>query len=175
MYDTRVRTRLALALCVVLALLGFAVDAGAVIRLGRGIGRVNLGMTSAQLVRAVGKPVAIRQGGGAPVAGRLSKDPTYVEYEYVQTHGYTVGLAKRGGKLRVVMVVIYIRGQRTPQGVGVGSSAGQMRLRYPGARCSLLDEAGQACLVPRKSNGETVFVVDTTKSSVRAVAIRARK
>ncbi len=165
----RTVTAIIVASCLVVA-----ADATATVRLNKGIGRVNLGMTSSQLIRTFGKPLGIRTGGLSPVARRFSTDRTYVEYEYFSKNGYTVGLARRSGKMRVVLVAVYISGQRTPQGIGVGSLAGDVRVKYPSVHCGLLDEVSQSCVLPSRAKAETVFVVDTLRSRVSAVAVRAR-
>jgi hypothetical protein len=94
------------------------------IRLGVGIGPVNLGMTAAQVRRALGRPQAVverRTVGGQP----------YVELEY-GLGGWAIGYVGRAGSRRVVLIATGLARHRTPDGVGVGTTEGQFWRRVRG-------------------------------------------
>jgi hypothetical protein len=104
---------------IVLAALALASTAGAaaqrdeLIRPGVGIGKIRLGMTEAQVRRALGRPFASRSKREG--FGRLR-----VELQFED--GYTfVTLAGRQGALRVVGVSTLKESEQTPQGVRVGT------------------------------------------------------
>jgi hypothetical protein len=84
------------------------------IRIGHGIGPVNIGMTGVQVSRALGRPRAVierRVVGGRP----------YVELEY-GFGNWNIGLLGRKGQRRVVLVGTALGRHKTPEGVGVGTT-----------------------------------------------------
>jgi hypothetical protein len=94
------------------------------IRVGQGIGPVNLGMTAAQVRRALGRPQAVverRTAGGQP----------YVELEYA-LGAWAIGFLGRPGSRRVVLIATGLARHRTPEGVGVGTTEGQFWRRVRG-------------------------------------------
>lgn len=96
------------------------------IRIGHGIGPINLGMTGAQVHRALGRPRTV-------VDRRVIRGRPYVELEY----GYgvwTIGLYGRKPNRRVVLVLTGLWRHRTPEGLGVGSSDREVRRGLPGVR-----------------------------------------
>ena len=105
-------------------------DVVAVIQPGRSIGKLRLGMTPAQVVRAMGRP-ALRTGRRAGF-GLVVTD---WEYGYGQ---YTVRFAGRAGRLRATRVATTVPRERTPRRVGAGSSERAIRRAYPQVRCEPL-------------------------------------
>jgi hypothetical protein len=100
-----------------------------VVRPGRGIGKVTLGMTQAQVRRALGphRSVARRR--------ELGFGQRYVELQW----GYgewSVGLQGRPGRMRAVMVGTTLRSQRTRSNLGTGSRIRDILRVYPRATCS---------------------------------------
>jgi hypothetical protein len=96
---------------------------------GRGIGKVKLGMTQAQVRRALGahRSVARRR--------ELGFGQRYVELQW----GYgewSVGLQGRPGRMRAVMIGTTLRSQRTRSNLGTGSRIRDILRVYPQARCS---------------------------------------
>jgi hypothetical protein len=94
-----------------------------VIRLGVGIGPVRLGMSYAEVRRALGRPQIVNRRQNRGFGNR------YVEYLW----GYgdwRVGLLGRPGRERVVRVATGLRRERTREGVGVGTTAPQLARRY---------------------------------------------
>ena len=101
----------------------------ALVRPGRGIGRVTLGMAEAQVRGALGRHRAVAR------RRELGFGQRYVELQW----GYgewTVGLQGRPGRMRVVMVSTTLRSQRTPSNLGIGSSVRDILRVYPRATCS---------------------------------------
>jgi hypothetical protein len=101
-------------------------EASMPIRIGKGIGPINLGMTGEQVRRALGRPRTV-------VDRRVVRGQPYVELEY----GYGVwhvGLLGRKGNRRVVYVLTTLARHRTPQGLGVGSSGSEVPRRFRGVR-----------------------------------------
>jgi len=121
-----------LLLVVLVSLVAAAPAAGTgsssgVIRPGVGIGKVRLGMTLAQVRKAMGRPMYAR--GTSAGFGRL-----LIEYSYWMD-GYTVFLLRSGKRTRVVSVQTTLRAERTPAGLGVGSTESQLRRAYRDLRC----------------------------------------
>jgi hypothetical protein len=134
-------------------------SATAVIRPGVGIGPIRLGMSSAQVRRALGRPAYAR-------GSRAGFDRLLIEYSY-WPDGYTVHLLRRAGRTRVVSVETTLRTQRTRGGLGVGTSARRLAKELPGARCrelrppptppSTLPTWRPACVLTSSRGTETVF------------------
>jgi hypothetical protein len=95
----------------------------AVIRLGVGIGKVRLGMSYSEVRRALGRPQLVNRLQDRGFGNR------YVEYLW--NYGdWRVGLLGPRGRERVVRVATAVRGERTPQRVGVGSTPRQLARAY---------------------------------------------
>jgi hypothetical protein len=99
--------------------------ATALIRPGVSIGKVRLGMRFADVRRALGRPMLVnrRQNRGF---GRI-----YVEYAW-EYGAWRVGLAGAAGRLRVVRIATSLRGERTREGIGVGSTTLELAQHYRG-------------------------------------------
>jgi hypothetical protein len=116
-----------------------------VIRLGKGIGKIDLGMTLPQVRRALGKPhqsVIRRIDFGAQgrylelgweLPGRRAWEPA----------AWSVGFRSttRRGAMRVVRVSTTAVSERTPQRLGIGSLPRQLARAYPNAKCVSRDPA----------------------------------
>lgn len=126
---------LILTLSAGLLLVPAAAGSDALIRPGKGIGKVELGMTETQVRRALGTPQAvIRKRVGF---GRVSVE---WQYDFAQ---WTVRLVGRPEALRVVSVGTMVRSERTPEGFGVGTLERTLRRRYGRAiRCERLQSDG---------------------------------
>lgn len=129
-----------LAAAAVLGALAFAGSGAAapssdtLIRPGQAIGKARLGMTEAQLRRALGRPLAVvRRNTGF---GRASAEYQYADFELF------VHLRGRRGALRVVRLVTYQRSERTRERVGVGVLRRTLLARYRGRlRCVIPETA----------------------------------
>lgn len=108
-----------------------APSAALVIRPGVGIAKVRLGMTEAQVRRAMGRPRLVYT---RPAAFGLRS----VELEYGLAN-YTVRLFGRPGRLRAVRVTTTLLRERTPTGVGVGSLERSLLRAYRTLRCEPLE------------------------------------
>ena len=122
------------------------------IRAGVGIGPVNIGMTGAQVYKALGKPRAVSER-------RVVRGQPYVELEY-DFGAWNVGLLGRKGHRTVVLVGTSLARHRTPEGVGVGTTERQFwrRVRGEGYRernCGPQFSPSQWVL--QKGSRETVF------------------
>jgi len=118
------------------------------IRVGVGIGPINLGMTEKQVRRALGRPSGV-------VERRVVRGQPYVKLQW----GYgtwDVGLLGRKGRRRVVVVLTSLERHRTPQGLGVGSTQRQVARRLPGTRERICG-FGIAEWYLRRGSAETVF------------------
>ena len=94
----------------------------ALIRPGRSIGKAQLGMTEAQVRRALGAPLAV-------VRKRAGFGRSAVELQYADFNLF-VELRTRRAALRVVRVTTLQRSERTAQGIGVGSRRATLLARY---------------------------------------------
>jgi hypothetical protein len=145
-----------------------------VIRMGKGIGKVQLGMTRPAVRRALGGPhtvVYLQRDFGArgryielgwELPGRTSWEPVL----------WQVGFRSRTrrGTLRVVRVLTDAPSQRTPQRLGVGSRSSAVAKAYPGATCVLrygVPNPGVYIVVSSQRGGMTAFQVDDKTQGAR--------
>jgi hypothetical protein len=131
------------------------------IRLGVGIGPINLGMSGQQVRRALGAPRAV-------IERRVIRGVPYVEFEY-RFGQWNVGLLGRKGHRRVVVVGTGLARHRTPEGIGVDSTEDRLidaypRLRRPGC------PPGNEWLL-RRGHTETIFSLDWRTRRVVGVEI----
>jgi hypothetical protein len=135
------------------------------IRIGQGIGPINLGMTGAQVYRALGRPRTVVER--RTIAGR-----PYVELEY----GYglwSVGFLGRKGQRRVVLVLTALPRHRTPQGLGVNTPMRRVVRVLRDARRRLCDDRGTWInWYVRRGNTELVFHPGGNPTEVVAVDVR---
>ena len=101
----------------------------ALIRPGQGIGKVNLGMTLAQVRGVLGRPDAVARRLEYAFGGE------YVELQW--GGAWSVGFRTQAGKLRAVRVGTTKTNQRTRTRIGVGSRPREIVAAYPGATCVL--------------------------------------
>jgi hypothetical protein len=131
-----------------------------VIRPAQAIGKVRLGMTAAELVRAMGRPRFV-------IPGRTSFGRHTVEWQYGLA-AYTVRLAGPPNRLRVVRVGTTLSRERTARGVGPGSSESRLIRAYPSIRCERLfsrpiggvphvEDQGRTCVLHAPSGRRTIF------------------
>ena len=139
-----------------------APSSDALIRPGKSIGKARLGMTEAQVRRALGRPLAaVRRNAGFR---GVRVEFQYADYElFVQLRG-------RPNALRVVRVATFQRSERTRERVGVGVLRRTLLARYRGRlRCSIPESAtytsrgttyvlAEQCAL-RGPRGRTVFVI----------------
>ena len=149
-----------------------APSASRVIRPAIGIGKLRLGMTDAQVRRAMGKPRFVV---ARPAAFGLRS----VEYQYGLAE-YTVRLFGARGRLRAVRVGTTLRRERTPSGLGVGSLERVVLRSYPAIRCQPLrtDRYGSVRLVTTiqrecslfaRSGRRTIFTTDVLERPFEVV------
>jgi hypothetical protein len=128
------------------------------VRPGKGIGGVSIGMSLAQVKRALGKPTLVNER----IA--LGFGNEYLEYDW--GHGrWTVGLQGRPGALRVVKVATTLNRQRSRQGLGSGSRIRDILRVYPYATCSSWaglgtnSSMGTWVTIHHPNGARTIFVV----------------
>jgi hypothetical protein len=117
----RVRALFVVAVCSIglgWALVGTA--AGAIVP-QRSIAGVAIGMSQAKVRAVLGVPVKVQRG---------SND--FGAYTIFRYRGYNVNFQ---GNAAVTQVETTLRSQRTPGGVGVGSTRGQVRAAVKGIKC----------------------------------------
>jgi hypothetical protein len=125
------RAALAVSLCTAVAI-GAATAApsrNALVQPGRGIGRVTLGMTQAQVRGVLGRHryVAKRR--------TLGFGQQYVELQW-EYATWTAGFQGRPGRMRAVMIGTTLHSQRTRSNLGTGSRIRDIVRVYPRATCS---------------------------------------
>jgi hypothetical protein len=129
-------------------------------------------MTEAQVRRAMGKPRFVVSRPGS--FGLRS-----VEYQWGQA-AYTVRLSGRPGRLRAVRVGTTLLRERTPNGLGVGSTERAVRRAYPTIRCqpletsrfgtvTLLTTIQRECTVFAASGRRTIFTSDVLERPYEVV------
>jgi hypothetical protein len=146
------------------------------IRVGVGIGPINLGMNGQQVSRALGRPRAVierRVIGGRP----------YVEFEY-QYGAWNIGFLGPKGRRRVVLVGSGLPRHRTPEGVGVGTTETEFWRRVRGEgflrrRCDRPDPSGSLNSVRHwvrtRGDAETVFFPGGPFTDLEVTGVEVRK
>jgi hypothetical protein len=169
----------AAGIAVLLAASGTAgTSRGAAIKPGKGIGKVELGMTLAQVKRALGGPPF-----SADRRTNFGARGRYIEYTWEVgsfiIHTWHVGLrsTRRNGPLRVVRVGTGVPGHRTPQGLGVGSRARDIVRVYPGIRCEFRHERekgwyGTWMFVVHPGGAMTAFNLEFQETPGRETALK---
>jgi hypothetical protein len=167
-----------LGVLAVAALVGASSSAGADTRIrpGKGIGKIDIGMTEAQVRARLGRPQAVRER-------RVGFGNRFLEWQYDDAF-FTVGLLGRAGRMRVHSVATLYRSERTPQGFGVGTAEARLarffgaRLRcdqlrvIPGWDREYVANRTRDCVVASAS-GETVFVTAPRPDRPRRFVVRA--
>jgi hypothetical protein len=133
------------------------------IRHGAGVGRVQLGMTYGQLRKALGGPQVVQ--GRQTLRGGLR----YVEFDW-DFGWWKVALAGRPGRLRVAFIQTQSRGERTLDGLGVGTWESVLRRELRPLRCqrvrrpfrgaTLLVTVESRCTYASHRGRETAFVLE---------------
>ena len=134
-----------------------------VIRPAVGIGKLRLGMTEAQVRRAMGRPRFVVSRPGS--FGLRS-----FEYQWGLA-AYTARLSGPRGRLRAVRVGTTLVRERTPNGLGVGSTERAVLRAYPAMRCQplrtyrsgsirIVSTVQRECTVFARSGRRTIFTTD---------------
>ena len=133
---------------------GATTTADALIRPGVGIANLKLGMTTAQVRAAMGRPLAV-----IPHESTFGRQVVEWQYAY---GGYTVRLEGRRNALRVVGVTTTVRKERTREGFGVGTLESRLESAYAARiRCAPL-RTGRA----GEGRSNVIVVVDSTRDCV---------
>jgi hypothetical protein len=135
-------------LAAALAALCLAGAAGATIKPGRGMSRVELGMTPAQVQARLGRPVA--KGGWKWFYARV-----------------TVTFRNR----RVVELMTTRSTERFANGLGVDSSQAELRAAFPRVQCSPMPPFYQRCRLGTgaPSSRVTDFILGTTRRVIYVI------
>jgi len=126
--------------------LALAASGGATIVIGRGIAGVRLQMTQAQVRSKLGRPEKV-------VHAKNEFGP-YTEFRY---RGYVVDFQNNG---RLTSIVTTLAREKTPAGVGVGSTWAQVRRKVPHLLCegsSLLGDCHVGQLLPGRTVTDFFF------------------
>ena len=113
--------RLAILAGVAACALALADVAWPTIAIGRGIAGLSLGMSQAAVRARLGKPVTVVRG--------TNEFGAYTELRY---RGYVVVLQ---GNTRTTSIVTTLAREKTPAGIGVGSTWSQVHSKVPHVRC----------------------------------------
>ena len=147
-------------------------EANLAIRPAQSIGKILLGMTEAQVRRAMGRPRFV-------VRRQASFGLRSVEYQYGLAE-YTVRLAGPRGRLRAVRVGTTLVRERTPSGVGVGSAERAILRAHRALRCQplrtnrygsvrLVATIQRECTLFAPSGRRTIFTTDVLERPFEVV------
>jgi hypothetical protein len=150
---------------------GAGTEADLRIRLGQGIGKLRLGMSEAEVRRAMGRPRAI-------VRLRADFGILTVEYQYGLA-AYAVRLSGPRGRLRATRISTVLRRERTAKGIGPGSRERDLIRAYRRVRCKLLPTAriggvlhvvasvhSRTCALATPSGRTTIFTTQVPFSAI---------
>jgi hypothetical protein len=144
-------TRLGIAVAALV--LAFAAPASAMVQLDKGIAGVRIGNTRAQVRAALGTPAKQRSG---------SNDfGSFVQYAYAG--GITVVFQ---GEDRVTSVATTGLGDRTSNGIGVGSVLDDVKAHIPGIKCE-----GGVCHTGRLAAGRRVTSFSIASGKVASIQV----
>lgn len=127
----------------------------ALVQPGRGIGKLRLGMTQAEVTRVLGRPTYVAD------SRRLGFGQRYVELQWGYAE-WSVGLQGAVGRMRAVMIGTTLRSQRTRSNLGTGSRIRDIVRHYPRATCS--DWAGL-----RTNSSKERWIVVRNASGARTI------
>jgi hypothetical protein len=138
-------------LAAALAALALAGSAGATIKPGRGMSRVELGMTAKQVQAKLGKPVA--RGG--------------FKWFYARV---TITFRNR----RVVELMTTRSTERLANGLGVDSSEAEVRASYPQLKCAAMPPFYRRCRLGTGAPGSrnTDFIFGTTHRVIYVIVTK---
>jgi hypothetical protein len=139
-----------------------APESDLLVRHGQGIGKLRLGMTLPQVKGLLGQPRATNKK-----ERRGRRGDTYLELDW-DWSWWTVAFVRRaGGPYRAVMIGTVSRGQRTPEGLGVGSRREELERRLDGLRCWEVHSHSKAygaftneCVYGERAGRNTAFIFD---------------
>jgi hypothetical protein len=147
--------RLTLVLCVV-AVLATATPAKSAIVVQKGIAAVELGMTKAQVRAKLGRPRHVRTG--------TNEFGTFRELVYRRVT-VTFQSSPKVTSVRTTSTL-----ERTPRGVGVGSTTAEVKTRVHGVRCR--NEAGfRHCFVGKFLPGRVVTDFRIRNGRVSSISV----
>jgi hypothetical protein len=130
--------------------------AGAVIVPQHGMAGVRVGQTEAKVRQVLGSPVRV-----------VTRDNEFGRLRELRYRGLTVLL--QGGR-RVTAVATRARAERTPGGIGVGSTEAQVGATVGGVVCRTF-LGSRSCVLGREEPGRRVTVFDVRAGVVRRVLI----
>jgi hypothetical protein len=137
--------------------LGCASAAHAMIQLDRGIAGARINNTRAEVKAALGKPVKTRTG---------SNDfGSFVQYLY--GGGITVTFQ---GEDRVTSILTTGLGDRTSNGIGVGSQEADVKLHIPGVKCETI-AGSRSCHTGRFAAGRKITDFRIANGKVTSVFV----
>ena len=131
------------------------------VRHGQGIGKLQLGMKLAQVKRLLGAPRAENK------REQRTRGHTYLELDWEYAR-WTVGFLRAPrGTYRAVSIGTVLKGQRTPEGLGVGSRERELGRRLDGLRCWRVRPAGDRygaysneCVYGERAGRNTAFILN---------------
>ena len=158
----------AAAACTIAGAAPAAPERDQVIRMGKGIGKVRLGMTLPAVRRAFGRHRVVYRRLDFGARGRYIElgweRPGRVAWEPAV---WQVGFRswRRGGTMRVVRIFTDATNERTPRRLGMGSRPRQIVRAYPHAKCfsraNGMPYEWDWVVVEERDGGMTAFNLDT--------------
>jgi hypothetical protein len=130
--------------------------AGAVIVPQHGMAGVRVGQTEAKVLDVLGPPVRV-----------VTRTNDFGRLRELRYRGLTVLMQ---GERRVTAVSTRARAERTPAGIGVGSTEQQVVATVRGVTCRTLFGL-RSCIVGTEEPGRRVTVFDVRRGAVRRVLI----
>jgi hypothetical protein len=156
------------AVCTIAGAAPAAPERDQMVRMGKGIGKIQIGMTLPAARRAFGRHSVVYRRHDFGARGR------YIEYGWERPGRvswepavWQIGFRsyRRGGPMRVVRVLTNAPNERTPRRLGVGSWPRQIVKAYPNAECVSRGSEGPYrwdwVVVENRDGGMTAFSLDT--------------
>lgn len=148
--------RAALLGSVIAVVLAGAAPANAAIVVQHGIAGLELQMTKAQVRAKLGRPAKVRTG--------KNEFGKYTEFVYPR-----VTVLFQSGP-RATALRTFSRAERTPRGVGVGSSESQVRAKVAGVKCRA-EFGSRHCYVGKFLPGRVITDFQIRKGRVRSIVV----
>jgi len=148
--------RAALVASVIVVTLAAAAPADAAIVIQHGIAGLELQMTKAQVRAKLGTPAKVRTG--------KNEFGTYTEFVYAR-----VTVLFQSGS-RATAFRTFSRAERTPRGVGVGSSEAQVKAKVAGVKCRA-EFSSRHCYVGKFLPGRVITDFHIRKGRVTSIVV----